>query len=116
MQSCIRRFLARVKFIRMKREMTFSVLTLQKYIRGWIVRKKTQTLKKNKNPTNVNGVDDCKRNEVDGRIKNHLKEINPLPQVQNHQKNGIVEKPCKEKDLIKIGSYYKYNRLTGLYG
>lgn len=83
--------------------MTFSVLTLQKYIRGWIVRKKTRTLKKkHKNAVNANAVDNCKRNEVDGRNKNHLKEMNSS-QVQQPETNGIGDKHCKEKESSKIG-------------
>lgn len=94
--------------------MTFSVLTLQKYIRGWIARKKTQTLKKKrKNVLNANIADESKRNEVDGRNKNHLKEINSPQITKSSETNGVVEKCNKEKELInKIGwQIYRSNEL-----
>lgn len=65
-QACVRRFLYRRKYLRMKREMTFSVLTIQKYIRGWMVRKNTQELRKKQKrvPVVSDGHENRKINDV----------------------------------------------------
>ncbi|XP_054277512.1 myosin-IIIb-like isoform X2 [Macrosteles quadrilineatus] len=53
-QSCIRRWLARSKYHKVRWEMATSVLTLQRYVRGWIARNRLQTLKnKEENRKNI---------------------------------------------------------------
>lgn len=44
-QSFIRRWLAKVRFIKLKKEKELNVLTLQKHVRGWLTRRRFHLLK-----------------------------------------------------------------------
>ena len=39
-QSCVRRWLAKIRFKREKWQLAVSVVTLQRHIRGWLARKR----------------------------------------------------------------------------
>lgn len=41
-QACVRGWLARKHYQRLKMQMAISVLTLQKHVRGWLTRKRLQ--------------------------------------------------------------------------
>lgn len=42
MQACVRRWLARARYKRVKWQMARSVMTLQRYVRGWLTRRHYQ--------------------------------------------------------------------------
>lgn len=44
-QCCVRRWLARARYKRVRWQMASSVVTLQRYVRGWIARKGVETMK-----------------------------------------------------------------------
>ncbi|XP_023951419.1 myosin-IIIb isoform X2 [Bicyclus anynana] len=46
MQACVRAWLARKNFLRLKAQMAISVLTLQRHVRGWLTRKRLQERQK----------------------------------------------------------------------
>ncbi|CAH0392590.1 unnamed protein product [Bemisia tabaci] len=80
-QSCVRRWLARTKYKRLRKEMSSSVLTLQRYVRGWITRKKIkkETMKRNQNNRNA--------------CSEQLKEINQNQQQLQRQKAKKAKLP-----------------------
>nr|XP_026486396.1 myosin-IIIb-like isoform X3 [Vanessa tameamea] len=45
-QACVRGWLARRNYIRLKAQMAISVLTLQRHVRGWLTRKRLQERQK----------------------------------------------------------------------
>lgn len=76
----------------MKREMTFSVLTIQKYIRGWIARKNTSELKKKQKRSHVTADDE---NQKPSEKENKKYIINADPQFKkfiHHDVDSRFEK------------------------
>lgn len=45
-QACVRGWLAKRRYERLKLQMAISVLTLQKHVRGWLTRKRLQERQK----------------------------------------------------------------------
>lgn len=45
-QACVRGWLARRNYQRLKAQMAISVLTLQRHVRGWLTRKQLQERQK----------------------------------------------------------------------
>lgn len=45
-QACVRGWLARHNYLRLKTQMAISVLTLQRHVRGWLTRKRLQERQK----------------------------------------------------------------------
>lgn len=71
-QACVRRWLARVHFKRARFTMTQSAMTVQRYVRGWLTRKRLQQM----------------RNERKQRQKEEQ-------QLREHRKQSIKERECK---------------------
>lgn len=94
-QACVRRFLIRKKYIRMKREMTFSVLTIQKYIRGWIARKNTQELKKKQKRSHVPADDNENQKPSEKENKKYI--INADPQFKKFSHHDADDRFDKSK-------------------
>lgn len=44
-QSLVRRWLAKVRFVKLKTEKELNALTLQKHVRGWLTRRRFQLLR-----------------------------------------------------------------------
>lgn len=89
--------------------MTFSALTLQKYVRGWMIRKKTQTLKKQKMEQPVNNQLDknAKKIEKKPSLKENQNKINNkqilVQNINNKNHSEIIEKWPNDDEKIKIG-------------
>lgn len=45
-QACVRGWLARRNYLRLKAQMAISVLTLQRHVRGWLTRKRLKERQK----------------------------------------------------------------------
>lgn len=71
-QACVRRWLARVHFKRARSTMTQSAMTVQRYVRGWLTRKRLQQM----------------RNERKQRQKEEQ-------QLREHRKQSIKERECE---------------------
>lgn len=71
--------------------MTFSVLTIQKYIRGWMVRKNSQDLKNVNNPliTNYNKNYNQLENMNKKNILNGMQCLNKCSSEENEKFNKI---------------------------
>lgn len=53
-QACVRRWLARMKFKKQKWQFAISAVTLQRHIRGWLSRKRTEEILAQKRATEEN--------------------------------------------------------------
>lgn len=71
-QACVRRWLARVHFKRARFTMTQSAMTVQRYVRGWLTRKRLQQM----------------RSERKQRQKEEQ-------QLREHRKQSIIERHSK---------------------
>lgn len=48
-QACVRRWLARTRYLRTLRRMSASAVTLQKHVRGWLTRRRISLLRERRN-------------------------------------------------------------------
>lgn len=81
-QACVRRWLARVHFKRARSTMTQSAMTVQRYVRGWLTRKRLQQM----------------RNERKQRQKEEQ-------QLREHRKQSIKELESKFMLLLLLCFY-----------
>lgn len=71
-QTCVRRWLARIRFKREKWQLAVSVVTLQRHIRGWLVRKHAEEeAAKKRSEDEANALEEAR-----GK-----RQINPLPTI-----------------------------------
>lgn len=70
-QACVRRWLARVHYRRTRTRMSQSAMTVQRYVRGWLTRKRMQQM----------------RSEWELRQKEE--------RLREHRKQSIKERECK---------------------
>ena len=97
MQACVRRWLARARYKRAKWQMAHSVMTLQRYVRGWLTRRHYQEQRR---------LAEQKRQEQEAKAKKGL-QINMDNYVTNVHTSHVspynsVYKNCVLKLIIIV--------------
>ncbi|KAF6216430.1 hypothetical protein GE061_000772 [Apolygus lucorum] len=104
-QSCVRGWLARVKYKRLRRDLMSSVVTLQRYVRGWLVRKISGNSDKmlvdcelNSKHKYVGGKPDVCRSEVSTPWGNVKMRAIPHHNIKKFYENNLWR--CVEKNNL----------------
>lgn len=87
-QSLVRRRLAKVRFVKLKKEKELNALTLQKHVRGWLTRRRFQLLRDKRIREKI---------ELDRKERENCKRIDS-PKNQFVSRSEILKKLNGEKN------------------
>ncbi|XP_019889251.2 myosin-IIIb isoform X2 [Ooceraea biroi] len=85
-QSCVRRWLAKMRFKKQKWQFAVSVVTLQRHIRGWLSRKRTMQMLAQKHAKEEDTTAEFIQNEIKRRAQENT-DINNRGKQQQARKN-----------------------------
>ncbi|KAM0737530.1 Myosin-IIIa [Formica fusca] len=99
-QACVRRWLAKIKFKKQKWQFAVSVVTLQRHIRGWLSRKRTEEMLVQKRTEEENMTFDFMSNETKSKAQENV-------DINNREKQQVPKNLKKDDAAIIIQSHFR---------
>ncbi|GAB1869950.1 non-specific serine/threonine protein kinase [Camponotus japonicus] len=99
-QACVRRWLAKIKFKKQKWQFAASAVTLQRHVRGWLSRKRTEEMLAQKRAMEENMTFDFTSNEMKHRAQENV-------DVNNREKQQVCKNLKKDDAAIIIQSHFR---------
>lgn len=106
-QACVRRWLAKVRVKKIRHQMSASILTLQKHVRGWLTRRKVKALEQEKRQKlereKQSIATRVKRNDFESVNFSGAPKIKNVPKaIQKPEKMEVDDTTQKERAAVVI--------------